>query len=332
MNFINSEIPIKVEENIINNIDVELKVDNFIMDDYNLSTELVFNFDESINEYCNLNNIHSIDLTDLIIRDEENRIIYGGKDKERFEKYCNDNNLNYTFGKADDENYMNCGLNSFISYYNKDSSLIKLMYNIYSKNFPKSKKLNFSFTKIVITENENTENSKISLEGNWNIDLNVPEKMYNRTYEYYKVLSCSNSNFDIYTSKVNETGFEIGIIINNIESPKSSDEFFKNLDNANVTPEEYNKLQEEYWMARAPIDISGRNSQNTISYIENSNLDKFYCTMSPSRKYSNEFLANKKLDFYETFSLTKNEASNLLTLILYYYGEPVEIKLEKIEN
>lgn len=329
MNFVNSETSIEVEENIVENINVEFKVDNFIMDDYNLSTELVFNFDETINEYCNLNNIHSIELKDLIITDEENRVIYGGTDKEKFEKYCDDNNLNYTFGETDNENYMNCGLNSFISYYNIDSNQIKLMYNIYSENFPKSKSLKFSFTKIVIIENENTDNN-ITLEGNWNIELDVPEKMYNRTDDYYKVLSCSNPNFDVYTSKVSESGFEIGLIINNIEKPQSPEQFLNSLNNA--TPEEYNKLQSEYWMARTPIDISGNNGENTISYIENSNKEKFFCTMSPSRQYINEFLNDNKFNFYETFSLTKSDASDMLTVILYYYGEPVEIKLEKIEN
>ena len=42
----------------------------------------------------------------------------------------------------------------------------------------------------------------ITLLGNWNITIDVPPKMNSRLEEHYKVVSCDNNNFDIYTSKV----------------------------------------------------------------------------------------------------------------------------------
>ncbi len=122
--------------------------------------------------------------------------------------------------------------------------------------------------------------------------------MYNRTDEYYKVVNCDNSNFYIYSAKVTDTGFEIGAIISNME---------KTIDDTT----EYKKILN--------------------SYIENENGDKFYCTLSPSRRTNGYFIdENNQYDFYETFGMTKYNATNKIKVVLYYYGKPVTIQLEKI--
>ena len=64
----------------------------------------------------------------------------------------------------------------------------------------------------------------ITLLGNWNITIDVPPKMNSRLEEHYTVVSCDNNNFDIYTSKVTDTGFEIGIIVSNISPPEYPEE------------------------------------------------------------------------------------------------------------
>ena len=46
--------------------------------------------------------------------------------------------------------------------------------------------------------------------------------MYNRTSESYRVISCDNKDFEVYQSKVTDTGFEIGVTISNIEEPELS--------------------------------------------------------------------------------------------------------------
>ena len=65
-------------------------------------------------------------------------------------------------------------------------------------------------------------------------------------------------------------------------------------------------------------------------YVLNSNGEKFTSTLSPSRKANNNFVAGNKYDFYETFNMTKYDSTNEITVIIEFYGEPVEIKLEKI--
>lgn len=220
------------EEIQVNNINAKISMENFLMDDVNLSTQILFSFDDKIKEVVDLDKVSSIELTDLIVRDEENRIIYGGNNEERFKKYCEDNNLNYTFCEFND-NYMNCGVNCFTVTKDNESNTIRIMYNMYTDKFPKSKKLYFSFGKIEMlefTEIETIQN-RIIVNGNWEIPVDVPKEMYNRTEEHYKLVSCDNPDFDVYTAKVTNTGFEIGLIISNIEQPKTDMEKLRKIRN-----------------------------------------------------------------------------------------------------
>lgn len=358
MDYIDNNVSVSNKpDQILDNINLETKIEDFLMDDYNLSVEFNFKFDDEINKYVDLDNIHNIELEDLIVRDEENRIIYAGNDKEVFDEYCNNYNLDYEFGEFN-ENYLNNGLNSFPSYHSKENKNLKLMYNMYTDKYPNSKKLYFSFGKLIITE-ENNENV-IELKGNWNIDLDVPEKMYNRTLESYKVVSCSNSDFNVYASTVSDTGFEIGVIINNIEKAEFPEEIrkiqleisekYKNTFDQNSSNELYERISQspykeiynEYLKKEIPINYAGMQyrelTENGMiyekannSYVENSNGTQFTCTLSPSRKSNGEWLDGNKYDFYETFEMTEYDSTDKIKVVLYYYGEPVTIELEKVK-
>ena len=228
MNYISSFSTLEDEENaiILSNIKTNVKINNFLMDDLNLSVNFDFEFDKAINETVNFNDIRNIELRDLIVTDEENRIIYCKTTKDVFDEYCKKYDLPYIFGQFN-ENYMNNGLNSFIKYHDQETSQISLIYNMYADGYPKSRKLKFNFSKILIKElNENEIEKNTILTGEWNINVDVPEKMYNRQTVPYKVVRCSNEDFNITTAFVTDTGFEIGIIIDNMEKPESYFQIF----------------------------------------------------------------------------------------------------------
>ena len=208
----------------VENVGADVNLENFLMDDVNLSVNFVFIFDENIKDTIDMEKVRDIELSDLIVRDEENRIIYSSPNQEAFEKYCKENNLDYTFCEFN-ENYMNNGLNAFIS--TKSDNHIKLTYNMYAEKFPKSKKLYFSFNTITITEYTPEKETKYEIKGDWSATIDVPEKMYNRTEEYYEVVSCDHPDFEVYASKVTNTGFEIGAIISNIEQKKYPEELWQ---------------------------------------------------------------------------------------------------------
>lgn len=52
--------------------------------------------------------------------------------------------------------------------------------------------------------------------------------------------------------------------------------------------------------------------------------------MNPARKQNANFTSDDTFDFYETFGMTKNDATDKITAIINYYGEHYKIELEKI--
>lgn len=335
---------------VVDNVGASLKIEKFLMDDLNLSVDFSFIFDEAIKQTIDLDNIKNIELKDLIVTDEAKRIIFC-LDKEIFEQYCEENNLEYEFGEFNN-NYMNNGLNSFIRYHNKEYNQLDLVYNMYADGYPKSKKLNFKFTSIVITENgeEIEKRNKVILKGNWNIDLEVPEKMYNRQTTPYKVVSCSNKDFEITNASASDTGFEIGIVISNMPKPidplfEKMKKYYSMVENGEMTEEEsyieLNKFanSEEYqeysWSEGRPImdiphsEMYGEKIEDT-SYVENEKGEKFEITMSPSRRQNHNFVDGDKFDYYETYGLTKYDATDKIKVQIMFKGSPVIIELEKI--
>lgn len=362
MESITKETTVEENENLVENIEVSAKVDDFLMDDYNLSMKFCFNFGENIDEVIDLDNIHNIELSDLVILDENNVLIYNMCDNEKeFNSLCQKYNLNLKFCEFNDK-YLNNGLNSFPANVSKGLRFAELQYNMYCDKYPKSKQLNLYFSKIKLVE-ETKECT--SLVGDWNIKIDVPEKFYNRSEEYYKVVSCTNSKFNVYTAKVTDTCFEFGMTIDGEVEPaypeeltnekrRITEEYGVYAENGLYTQESmqimsdkinelyltspYKEMNQEYEKSKNVVMCSGWNLAPSYgetckedTYVMNSNNQKFYCTLSPSRKSNNEFINGDRFDFYETFSMTKYEASDIITMVVNYRGTFEYIKLEKVK-
>ena len=350
------------EETVELDINTGVKINNFLMDDYNLSAEIELNFDEEIKKHVDFDNIKNIEFSDLIVLDEEKRIIFAAPfmTNDRFNELCNKYGLNYKRGEFN-ENYMNNGLNSFGKFISKEANTIQWIYNMYAEGYPKSKELNFYFTEIAIY-NEGyypleAEGNKCVLKGEWKIHLDVPEKMYNRSEEYYKVVSCDNEKFNVYTAKVMDTGFELGIMISDMVQPEFPTELVKKqkeisnkyknvIEQTGASKEweeflkqgENKKIWNDYQTKAHPIDVTGydvfivgEQEDSDGCYIINSNGEKFKSTMSPSRKANANYVKGNQFDFYETFGMTKYDATDKITAVIEFYGEPVKIELEKIK-
>lgn len=329
-----------VPNNIVDNVNVGTKIDDFIMDDYNLSVKFDFEFDENINKVIDLENIKNIELSDLCVSDENNIILYSA---------------------SYNENAINSGLNSFIKVSSKELRKIELQYNMYADKYPKSRKLSFKFSKIEFQEIDKTE--KTVLSGNWNIIIDVPEKFYNRSEEYYKVVSSTNNRFNIYSAKLTDTGFEFGMTINaehkpiypekvtserrniiekygvlneeRLYTPESQKIMSQKMKELSVTSP-YKEMLEKYEDENTPI-LSRGLTLDVKSDIEdgccvmNNKGEKFECTMSPSRKCNYNFIDGDKYDFYETYSMTKYDATDDITMVVNYRGTLEYIKLQKVK-
>lgn len=338
----------------LENVNVKAKIDDFLMDDLNISSRFSFEIDPIINNTINFEELNSVELKDLIVTDEDYNILFCFN-KEAFQNYCLENNLNYDFNEFNDKHY-NCGLNSFITNKNKENSSIQITYNMYSdgsKSFPKSKKLYFKFSNIVLKRNDwiENENSIVSLKGNWQIDVDVPEKMYNRQSISYKVIKCDNNDFEVTNATLYDTGFEFGMIVSNIKEPdvpkllidkgifKVNEEgkayLIYNEDTEKLLREDID-VKEAFNKYRArPIEAyrsPTNDSFETITYVENEEGQKFESTMSPSRRAEGNYIDGNKYSFYETFSLTKSNATDKLKVKVLYNNVQYIIELEKVEN
>ena len=364
----------KNNENILKGITVSSKIGDFFITDTNLSVEFIFKFDENINKVIDLNNIQKITLSDLMILDEEDRLIFSSPfiSEESFNVFCKNHELNFTYGKFD-ENYINNGLNWFPLNIDTTNNKLSIIYNMYSDNYeyPKSKSLTFYFTEIVLEEIDKntlkTDSSKIT--GNWCFDVDIPENMYNRTEEYYRVISCENDNFDVHTAKVTDTGFELGITISNIEKPiypkeleENKKEIYKNKGKVNISANvtnsnqknlatisitstdvsefyktsPYKKMYEDYYTNLFPI---GNVRENYIywfdktdgNYILTSDNNKYLISSSLSGNASYKFVDENKYEYYDTFDMTKYNATDTISAYIIFKGNPVNILLEKIK-
>ena len=311
-------------------------------------------------------NFGCLDLTNLIIVDNENKIIQFNGDEEQFNNFCKEHNLNYSYKKYN-ENYINTLSNSLITEIDTENNIIKATYNFVSNsNMPNSKQLSIYLNKLSFTPKKENENT-IHLSGNWNFNVDVPKNMYDRKSQYYKVVSCEKDNFDVYEAKATDTGFEIGITITGIEPPKMPDELAKRneeiarANNGQISfsnkekfislygDEKYIEMYSNYYNQLYPINITGEprvvwENKTEGCYILNSNKEKFGCAMEMTgRKQNSNFKYNETIDenglstveytgefdFYETFEMTKYDATDKITLVIDYYGKPVHIVLEK---
>lgn len=360
--FTNSEVVVKNgdSEDEKDTLNAGIRINNFVMTDAALSLNIEMKFDEKINKYkdfgkkinenIDYENFGHVELTDLFILDEENRLICAPINEENFKKFCTENNLELEYLEFN-ENYLNSVANCNIQEINSETNTIKLTYIIQtSDEMPKSRELKLYWNKIsfVPGKDENNKSNYVYLSGSWNINLEVPEIMYNRSDNSYNIISCENKDFNVYTAKVTETGFEIGIKISNIEMPSPNEEL---IDSSTGMPyifnsreellkvnsdKEFEKMYIEYNNKCWPIRVNGSPVANWLDhtdgcYIENDKGEKFKCSNSPARKQNSEFLDGNIYDFYETFDMTKFDATDKITAIIELYGKPYKIELEKFE-
>jgi len=332
----------------LDDINVKAKIEDFLMDDLNISTHFLFEIDTKINDTIDFDDLKTVELKDLIVTDEDNRILYC-MSKDAFDKYCVENNLNYDFSEFN-ENYYNCGLNSFIVRKTKENGNIQLTYNMYtdgSQSYPKSRKLYFKFSNLVLKRFDylENENSIVNLKGDWSIDVDVPEKMYNRQSVAYKVVKNENKDFEVTNATLYDTGFEFGMIVSNMkrpEIPQLLKELWEQQRDGIIDTDEMNRLINEdpevrkvfeEYMSR-PIDAyrdQTDDSFETITYVENEKGQKFESTMSPSRRQDGNYIEGDKYSFFETFGLTPSEATDKLKVKVLFKNVQYTIELERVK-
>ncbi len=288
----------------------ELKINQVLMDDYNLSLEINIKLSEKINK----ENIDEISFPDMIITDEKNNILYC-EDQPTFENYCKNNNLKYTW-KETNENYINSGSNKFIKKNNGDT--INLVYNFYANKYPKSKKILINLNKILCSYEDND----IMINGNWQIEYEVPEKFYNREAYIYTVKNCTSDKIRVEEVIVTQTTTKMIITTDEKSSlpyELTDDEETKN-----------RKIQEELEREQnMTIEDFEKSRKFKNEYIENEKGEKFYPTISTGNDTGYSFIDMSYLLHWQTFNLNKYNATDTLKVYINYNGEDIIIELKR---
>lgn len=318
-----------------NDGNTDIYVSEFLMDNTNILAKFNILLTQDLRDKIDMNNVRHIELMDLVVIDENNIVLYAANENV-LKEFCKNNNLDYATIEKENP-YLYGGLNSFLDNVSVDTTIC-LTYNIYSGNleydYPKSKHLTYLFKNVKLIGD--AENYKI-LNGDWKIDFDVPKAMYNRNEITYKVQSCSNKNLSITTAKASETGFELGGIMHDLEIPEEIKKYREKVTNRDISMEENLKYDREYSSSTLPItplvvdyfpEIG--ETLESCTYIENEKGQKFEISSKPGRKQKQQLTNDDtKLNFYETFELTKYDITNKLKLHIVIYGKVIVVNLVK---
>ena len=122
--------------------DTQMRITEMIMDDYTLDLNMVAQFDKDIN----VTGIEKINIPDMIITDDENRILYSSSNQKSID-FCNAKQID-----DDYDNIKNITTNtsSSLFIYNADGNSMSFSINLSASDekFPLSKEIYISFNTI----------------------------------------------------------------------------------------------------------------------------------------------------------------------------------------
>ena len=236
-----------------------------------------------------------------------------------FQEYCKINILKYKWGE-NNEFYINSGVTI------NNTNNMDCIYNLYSSNFPKSKKVYANIKNIVINNNERIE----IIDGEWKTSINVIEEMYNRENIKFetttKIENVEIKNIDI--SPINtKIDFEIKSKIP-LEEKNNEKELIEELLRQGKHGQEISDILSEY--SSNNIDVGTNRIFNNV-YIETLDGQKFYQDFDLPE--GNKYIVNSSNNIINatvTLALTKYELTDLM--YLYFEFEDEQYKFELIVN
>ncbi len=292
--------------NFIEDNGISIKIDSILMDDYNL--DIVF----EVKTKENIEPIYNIEISDLIISDENNNIIYCSYDRvDLYEDFCKKHNIEFS-NKNMHNNYTNEGYQTEVI--ERTDNSVKFLYKLYSTGYPKSKKLIFDFKNINIISNvENITNNRVSqnLKGKWNIEVDLPEAFYNRKNLIYSVKDKSDKKRNVILKEATGTYTEMHIELTIKKFRKGYKPTEEGLDNL---------LKE----------ISENTENDIIATLENQNGKIFeIVTLNKEGGNGRTYHSNGDVTCYFTFPITRDEYTNILKLNLTIRDKKTTINLSK---
>lgn len=225
MSNINAIIPWEPNAaDIVESENTTVEISSVGMDDYYMVFEGSINLADEVLEKMPIEDIYVIRIPDLVIRDENDNILFCMEENKLKELFKTDdieaikNNSKYCISEAkiySFKNYDELGNNPFNFEYYINTAL--------PGRYPKSKKLYFEFTKLALDAPEAhmgrkpylNQDQTLTVSGNWNIEFDVEPKYYEREELITYKLTKSDSNpknqllYCFYKDGVMHTSFRL---------------------------------------------------------------------------------------------------------------------------
>ncbi|MBR3254828.1 MAG: DUF4179 domain-containing protein [Clostridia bacterium] len=288
----------KVEPQYINADGIEITVESFLIDDYNLD----INFKIKLDNKYDIKNMENLQPYDMKIVDENNEIVFLTSEQEKI-MYEESKKT----GQPNEHPLFWGGYGMTPEIINDHEIMFHLTaYGSEEHKFPKSKKLYVTFTK-VINRIGIDGSFKDAYMGNWSFELNVPEEMYNRETVIYRVKSCNDSKTKVESATLSNTAFKI-----NLET--KTDKIDYEILHTSTPKSIWDKmpLQKEY------VETSDGKRFETSQRSDGDGG----CTI-PSGK-------TKIVDYHQTFNLTKFDATDELKVHIFTNkGEEIVVEYER---
>ena len=324
---INNGYIMNVDGEPVTSNDVSLKINQILLDDYNL--DISFGL-----EFKNMeipDNVQAIEFENILIADENNNILYHSGSRDIFDKFVKSNNLDLEY-KDYNEKYINTSSHTHIT--TEDSSNINLIYNIftYDKTFLKSKELNVYVENLIFKIN----NTNVRIDSGWNIKQDLTSSFQDRESIKYICKNTNDENIISVSAITYSTGTNLRIEMKTPTDEKSVERLKelikKSRDSHDVQNMEYYEgdyiSEDEKFIFTENERIY--NSFNSI-YIENSKGENFSVTNNTNADSSIYRSIEKDYILYTcTFDMTIYNCSDNITLHFNYNNEEYSIPLVKL--
>lgn len=322
---INNGYIMNVDGEPVTSNDVSLKINQILLDDYNL--DISFGL-----EFKNMeipDDIQLIKFENIIITDENNTILYHSRSKDFFDNFIRTNNLNVEYRKYSD-NYINSNSSNKSNCTNSNN--YNLVYNISANNvtFPKSKSLHIYIENVVLC----TENNNSVINANWNLTSSLSSSFQNRdTVNYTYVSNEDNDDIVSVTATTYTTGTNLKIEMKMPTDKKTLDKLKELIRNSKNS---YDIQNTEYYDGdyitenEKFIFTENERIYNSFSdiYIENSKGEKFNVTNNTN--VDNIIYRSMEKDYILytcTFDITTYNCSDNITLHFSYNNKDYSISL-----
>ena len=176
-------------------------------------------------------------------------------------------------------------------------------------------------TQIVLFLQEDKSEENITLTGEWELTIDVPKEFYQSEKIVYQVKECNYPNIKSSKITVSETNTKF-----EMEIEEKAELPYEMTDDEETKERKINEYIEKQNQESFEDYKNRKKFKN--EYIENEKGEEFYSTSSSMENsgYSNN---NKGVKYWQTFTLTKYQATDELIVHITYQGDEIIIKAVK---